>query len=66
MGKLEKLLAPKFDYLCKQYFSRKKTIFPMPNVPKGTLYYLKNEVFCFSRNEESVLDMVMQGVAHEG
>ncbi len=38
----------------------------MPNVPKGTLYYLKNEVFCFSRNEESVLDMVMQGVAHEG
>jgi hypothetical protein len=66
MGKLEKILAPKFDSLCKQYSSRKKTTFPMPNVFRGTLYYVKNEVLYISRNGESVLDRVMQGVEHEG
>jgi hypothetical protein len=59
MGKLEKNLAPKFDYLCKQYSSKNKIISPMPNVPKGTLSYVKNEVLCVSRNGESVLDRVM-------
>jgi hypothetical protein len=55
MGKLEKILAPKFDSLCDKYSSRNKIISPMPNVPKGTLYYAKNEVLCISRNGESVL-----------
>jgi hypothetical protein len=67
----EKLLAPKFDYICK-HVGRKKTISPMLNVPKGRFSYAKdcqhakNKMFYVSKNEESVLDKVMQGVAHEG
>jgi len=54
-GQAWKILAPKFESLCKQYYSRNKTIFPMPNVPKGILYFAKNEVIC-TRNGENVLD----------
>jgi hypothetical protein len=44
----------------------------MPGVPKGTFYYAKdsqhakNELLYVSRSGESVLDRVMQGMAHEG
>jgi hypothetical protein len=67
----EKLLAPKFDYICK-HVGRKKTTSPMFSVPKGRFSYVKdcqhvkNKVFYISKNEENVLDKVMQGVAHEG
>ncbi len=43
----------------------------MLGVPKGTFYYAKdcqhakNEVFYVSKSGESVLDRVMQGMAHE-
>jgi hypothetical protein len=67
----DKLLAPKFDSLCK-HASRKKFTSPMPGVPKGTFYYAKdcqhakNELLYVSRSGESVLDRVMQGMVHEG
>jgi len=67
----EKLFAPKFDYFYK-HVGTKKIISPMPSVPKNTLYYVKdcqhvkNEVFYVSKNGENVLDMVMQGMTHEG
>jgi hypothetical protein len=67
----EKFLAPKFDSFCK-HASRKKVDSPFPIVLKGTFYYgkdckhAKNEVSYVSKNGESVLDKVMQGVAHEG
>jgi hypothetical protein len=44
----------------------------MPGVPKGIFYYAKdcqhakNELLYVSRSGESVLDRVMQGMAHEG
>jgi hypothetical protein len=50
----EKLLAPKFDYICK-HVGRKKTISPMFNVPKGRFSYakivnmLKKSVLCFQK-----------------
>jgi len=62
---LKKFLLPSLIIFVNKYSSR-KIISPMPNVLKGTLYYVKNEVLCISRNGESVLDRVMQGVAHEG
>ncbi len=67
----DKLLAPKFDSLCK-HAGRKKATSPMPGVPKGTFYYAKDcqhaktELLYVSRSRESVLDRVMQGMAHEG
>jgi hypothetical protein len=67
----EKLLAPKFDYTYK-HDGRNKIISPMFNVPKCRFSYakdcqhVKNKVFYVSKNEESVLDKVMQGMAHEG
>ncbi len=67
----DKLLVPKFDSLCK-HVVRKKATSPMPGVPKGTFYYAKdcqhakNELLYVSRSGESVLDRVMQGMAHEG
>jgi hypothetical protein len=67
----EKFLTPKFDSFCK-HASRKKVDSPVPSVLKGTFYYgkdcqhAKNEMPYISKNGESVLDKVMQGVAHEG
>jgi hypothetical protein len=67
----EKLLAPKFDYICKRV-GRKKITSPMFSVPKRKFSYakdcqhVKNKVFYVSKNDESALDKVMQGVAHEG
>jgi hypothetical protein len=37
----ERLLIPKFDFLCK-HASRKKTISPMHGPPRGTFYYAKD------------------------
>jgi hypothetical protein len=67
----EKFLDPKFDFFSK-HASRNKVDSPIPSVLKGTFYYdkdcqhAKNEVSYVSKNGESVLDKVMQGVAHEG